>query len=138
VYRARSKAAHPSNRCTASSTRDGWNGLTTKSLAARLDRLDHQRLLTHRAAHQNLGLGMILADFPDCLDAPMSGITMSMVTRIGLQLAIFLHRLGARLRLADHLVPGLGENIGIIVRMKIASSQTSTVWPTVAPPSFTP
>src|SRR3977135_2492171 len=42
--------------------------LDDEVLRARLDRLDHQRLLAHRAAHKHLRLGIVLHDLPHRID----------------------------------------------------------------------
>jgi hypothetical protein len=46
---------------------------------------------------------------------------------VGFELPVFLDRLGAGFRLADDIVPAWVRMSVIMVRMKIASSQTSTV-----------
>src|SRR5689334_23278248 len=72
-------------------------------LGARLNRLDYQRLLAHRAAHEDLGVGIALADFPDGLDSAHVGHDDVHGHEIGLELAELLHRLEARLRLTHDL-----------------------------------
>src|SRR5688572_32736290 len=47
----------------------GLEWLDHEVLGTRLDGLHHQRLLPHRAAHQDLGVGIGLADLADGLDA---------------------------------------------------------------------
>jgi len=98
---------YPSTRWTASSTRDGWNGFTTKSLAPPGCR--HERLLPHRTAHQDLGVGIVLDDLAHGIDAAMSGITMSIVTRSGLSCGISppLGPVSAR----DDLESGLRQDV---------------------------
>ena len=94
---ARARAAPPRAR--------GWlERLDHEVLRARLDRLDDQRLLPHRAAHQDsCASGSNLQISRTASMPPMSGITMSIVTRSGLELLVLLHRLHARLGFADDL-----------------------------------
>src|SRR5688572_19590637 len=89
----------------------GLEWLDHEVLGTRLDGLHHQRLLPHRAAHQDLGVGIGLADLADGLDAAHVGHHDVHGDEIGLQLAVLVHRLHAGLGLTDHLEPGLGEDV---------------------------
>src|SRR5262245_39273387 len=80
-------------------------------LGACLNRLDHQGLLAHGAAHQNLGVGILLADLADRLDPAHIGHHDVHRYEIGLEVAILLHRLESRFRLADDLEAGLSQDV---------------------------
>src|SRR2546427_8845825 len=64
-------------------------------LRARLDRLHHERLLPHRAAHEDLRVGVVLHDLADGIDAAHVGHHDVHRDEIGPQLLVLLDRLGA-------------------------------------------
>src|SRR5205814_383737 len=80
-------------------------------LRSRLDRLDHQRLLPHRAAHQDLRVGILLDDLAHGIDAAHVRHDDVHGHEIGLELSVFLDRLGPRLRFAHDLETGLGQDV---------------------------
>src|SRR5438309_152595 len=125
--------AYPRTRWTASRTREGWKGLTTKSLApawiasttsACCPMALHIRIL---ASGSNLVISRT-ASMP-----PMSGITMSIVTRSGLS-CLYLSTACTPVSASPTTSkPAWARMSLIIVRMKMASSQTRTVWLTHPP-----
>src|SRR5919108_6234661 len=66
-------------------------------LRARLNRLDDERLLPHRAAHEDLGFGVLLDDLTHRVDAAHVRHDDVHGDEIGLELAVFLDRLRPRL-----------------------------------------
>src|SRR5260370_9456782 len=72
-------------------------------LSAGLDRFDDQRLLAHRAAHEDLGLGVVLDDLPPGVDPPHVRHPDAHGPEIGLELLVALHGLPAR--------PGLSHGL---------------------------
>src|SRR6185369_13336968 len=80
-------------------------------LGTRLDRLDHEGLLTHRAAHQNLRIGILLADLAYRFNA--AHIRHHDVHRdeVRLEFAIAVHRLTPGLRLTHYLESRLGKDV---------------------------
>src|SRR5260370_15002016 len=72
-------------------------------LSAGLDRFDDQRLLAHRAAHEDLGLGVVLDDLPHGVDPPPVRHPDAHGPEIGLELLVALHGLPAR--------PGLSHGL---------------------------
>src|SRR5213595_1068603 len=102
-------------------------------LRAGLDRFHHQGLLAHGAAHEDLRVGIILHDLAHRVDPPMSGITMSIVTRSGLSCRYFSTAWDPVSASPTTSKPACARMSLIIVRMKMASSQTRTVWLTHPP-----
>src|SRR6266849_1322857 len=86
-------------------------GLHHEILGPGLDRLDDQCLLAHRAAHENLRVGILLADLAHGLDPTHVGHDDVHRHEVGLELAVLLHGLQPRFRLADDLEAGLIENV---------------------------
>src|SRR5215210_803795 len=78
---------------------------------AGLDGLDHQRLLAHGAAHQDLGAGVFPDDLAHGVDPAHVGHHDVHRHQVGLELAVLLHRLHARLGLGHDLEAGLGEDV---------------------------
>src|SRR5207253_242830 len=75
--------AQPSTRCTASSTREGWNGFTTKSFAPAWI-ASTTRACCPMALHIRIfASGSCFTISRTASIPPMSGITMSIVTRSG-------------------------------------------------------
>src|SRR2546427_2810014 len=119
---------HPSTGWTASRTRDGWNGLTTKSLAPAW-------MASTTSACCPMALHIRIFASGSCLTIsrtasipPMSGITMSIVTRSGFSCRYFSTAwvpVSASPTTSNPACPRMSL---IIVRMKMASSQTRTVW----------
>src|SRR5690348_4840353 len=68
----------------------GLEGLDDKVFRARLDRLDHERLLPHRAAHENLRVGIVLHDLAYRVDAAHIGHDDVHRDEIGLELLVLL------------------------------------------------
>src|SRR6476659_6953930 len=79
-------------------------------LRARLHRLHHERLLAHRAAHQDLRVGIEARDLAHRVDAAHVGHDDVHRDEIGTQRLVALDRLYARLGLSDDLVAGFLEN----------------------------
>src|SRR5581483_11020176 len=120
----------PRTRCTASSTRDGWNGLTTKSFAPAWI-ASTTRACWPIALHIKIfASGSCLMISRTASIPPMSGITMSMVTRSGLSCLYFSTAWDPVSASPTISKPAWARMSLIIVRMKMASSQTRTVWPT--------
>src|SRR6266513_1496694 len=69
-------------------------------LRARLDRLDHEGLLTHGAAHEDLGVGIVLHDLAHRVDPAHVRHHDVHGDEIGLELAVLLA--GLRQDVADH------------------------------------
>src|ERR1043165_1516075 len=81
----------------------GLERLDDEVLGAGLNGLAHQRLLAHRAANQDLGIGILLADLPQCLDPGHVGHGDIHGDQVGLELAVFLDCLQSRFRLPHDL-----------------------------------
>src|SRR5215218_8054755 len=62
------RAASPQNALHGFEDSAGLERLDDEILRARLDRFDDQRLLPHRAAHQDLGVRVVLRDLADRVD----------------------------------------------------------------------
>src|SRR5689334_23337916 len=62
-------------------------------LGAGLDRFDDQCLLPHRAAHEDLRVGILLADLPHGFDPAHVGHYDVHRDQVGLELAVLLDRL---------------------------------------------
>src|SRR3989441_170346 len=124
---------YPSTRCTASRTRDGWNGFTTKSFAPAW-------IASTTSACCPIALHMRILASGSCFTIsrtasmpPMSGITMSIVTRSGLS-CLYLSTACTPVSASPTTSkPAWARMSLIIVRMKMASSQTRTVWLTHPP-----
>src|SRR5229473_743686 len=119
---------YPSTRCTASRTREGWNGLTTKSFAPAW-------MASTTSACWPIALHIRILASGSCLTIsrtasmpPMSGITMSIVTRSGLSCRYFSTACVPVSASPTTSNPACARISVIIVRMKMASSQTRTVW----------
>src|SRR2546428_7784001 len=80
-------------------------------LRAGLDRLDHQGLLTHGTAHEDLGIGIVLHDLAHRVDPAHIGHHDVHGDEIGLELPILLDRLRSRLRFAHDLEAGLRPDV---------------------------
>src|SRR2546430_11805953 len=80
-------------------------------LRPRLNRLDHQRLLAHRAAHEDFGVGVLLDDLAHGIDAAHVRHDDVHGDEIGLELAVFLDRLGPRFRFSHDLAPRPGQYV---------------------------
>src|SRR2546425_758630 len=80
-------------------------------LRAGLDRLDHEGLLTHGAAHEDLGIGIVLHDLAHRVDPAHVGHHDVHGDEIGLELPILLDRLRSRLRFAHDLESGLRQDV---------------------------
>src|SRR6266699_3668712 len=80
-------------------------------LRPRLNRLDHERLLAHRAAHEDLAVGARLDDLAHRIDAALVRHHAVHGDEIGLELAVFLDRLGPRLRFSHDLESRLGQDV---------------------------
>src|SRR4029077_6115352 len=78
----------------------GLERLHDEVLGARLDRLDHERLLPHRAAHEDLRFGIVLHDLAHGVDAAHVGHHDVHGDEIGPELLVLLDRLGPGLRFA--------------------------------------
>src|SRR5207245_1064734 len=76
-----------------------------------LDRLDHEGLLTHGAAHEDLGIGIVLHDLAHRVDPAHVGHHDVHGDEIGLELPILLDRLRSRLRFAHDLEAGLRQDV---------------------------
>src|ERR1700704_1022053 len=85
--------------------------LHDKILRAGLDRLDHEGLLAHRAAHENLGVGIVLHDLTHRVDPAHVRHHDVHGDEIGLELPELLDRLGSRLRFAHHLEASLCQDV---------------------------
>src|SRR5437764_10817678 len=72
-------------------------------LCTRLDRLDHEGLLAHGAAHEDLRVGIVLHDLAHRVDPAHVGHHDVHRDEIRLELPVLLYRLGSRLRFAHHL-----------------------------------
>src|SRR2546426_2876317 len=80
-------------------------------LRARLDRLDHEGLLTHRAAHQDLRVGVVLHDLPHRVDAAHVRHHDVHRDQVGLELLVPLDRLRAGLGFSHDLEAGLRQDV---------------------------
>src|SRR2546425_11799929 len=80
-------------------------------LRARLDRLDHEGLLTHRAAHQDLRVGVVLHDLPHGVDAAHVRHHDVHRDQVGLELLVPLDRLRAGLGFSHDLEAGLRQDV---------------------------
>src|ERR1019366_8891095 len=85
--------------------------LDDEVLGTGLDRLDHQRLLAHRAAHQDLCVGIPGDDGLDGIDAAHVGHHDVHGDQVGLDGLVPLHRLQAALGLARDFIPGTAQNV---------------------------
>ena len=121
--------AQPRTRCTASSTREGWNGLTTKSLAPAWIASTTSACCPMALHIRILASGSVLADLAHRLDAAHVRHHDVHRDEIGLELR-GTSRPPARPISASPTTsnPACVRMSLIIVRMKMASSQTSTVW----------
>src|SRR5713101_3514886 len=119
---------YPSTRCTASRTRDGWNGLTTKSLAPAWMASTTSACWPMALHIRILASGSCLTISRTASMPPMSGITMSIVTRSGLSWRYFSTAWVPVSASPTTSNPACARMSVIIVRMKMASSQTRTVW----------
>src|SRR6266550_156320 len=128
AYCDRSMRDYPSTRWTASSTRDGWNGLTTKSLAPAWMASTTSACWPMALHIRILASGSCLTISRTASMPPMSGITMSMVTRSGLSWRYFSTACVPVSASPTTSNPACARMSVIIVRMKMASSQTRTVW----------
>src|SRR5439155_326950 len=80
-------------------------------LRAGLDRLHHQGLLAHGAAHEDLRVGIVLHDLAHRVDPAHVGHHDVHRDEIGLELPVFLYRLRSRLRFAHHLEASLRQDV---------------------------
>src|SRR6266545_876757 len=119
---------YPSTRWTASSTRDGWNGFTTKSFAPAWIASTTSACWPMALHIRILASGSCLTISRTASMPPMSGITMSMVTRSGLSSRYFSTACVPVSASPTTSNPACARMSVIIVRMKMASSQTRTVW----------
>src|SRR5690242_14210312 len=119
---------YPSTRWTASSTREGWNGLTTKSLAPAWMASTTSACWPMALHIRILASGSCFTISRTASMPPMSGITMSIVTRSGLSCRYFSTACVPVSASPTTSNPAWPRMSLIIVRMKIASSQTRTVW----------
>src|SRR5256886_6441985 len=78
-------------------------GLHHEILRPGLNRLDHERLLAHRAAHEDLGVGILLDDLAHGIDAAHVRHDDVHGDEIGLELAGFLDPPGPRFRFSHDL-----------------------------------
>jgi hypothetical protein len=76
-------------------------GLGDERLRAGLNRLDNQRLLAHRGAHDDLGVGIVRDDLLDRGDAVHLGHDHVHRHEVGLKLFVLLYRLDAILSLSN-------------------------------------
>src|SRR5438552_4081952 len=119
---------YPRTRCTASRTREGWNGLTTKSLAPAWMASTTSACCPMALHIRILASGSCLTISRTASMPPMSGITMSIVTRSGLSCRYFSTACVPVSASPTTSNPACARISVIIVRMKMASSQTRTVW----------
>src|SRR6266545_813151 len=114
---SRLSARNSSAYCERSmeSTEDALDGLEDprrlerlhdEILRTGLDRLDHEGLLAHGAAHEDLRVGILLHDLAHRVDPAHVGHHDIHGDEVRLELPVLLHRLGSRLRLAYHLDAG--------------------------------
>src|SRR5207249_856144 len=130
---ARGPWNQPRTRWTASRTRDGWNGFTTKSFAPAWI-ASTTRACWPMALHMRIfASGSCFTISRTASIPPMSGITMSMVTRSGLSCRYFSTAWEPVSASPTTSKPACARMSLIIVRMKMASSQTRTVWLTHPP-----
>src|SRR4030095_8311975 len=80
-------------------------------LGARLDRLDHQGLLSHRATHEDLGGGILRADLAYRLNAAHIRHHDVHGDEVRLEFAIAVHRLAPGLRLTHYFESRLGKDV---------------------------
>src|SRR2546423_4662551 len=80
-------------------------------LRPRLDRLDHERLLAHRAAHEDLRVGILLDDLTHRIDPAHVRHDDVHGDEVGLELSVFLYRLRPRLRFSHDLEASLGQDV---------------------------
>src|ERR1043166_4572109 len=80
-------------------------------LRAGLDRFDHERLLAHRAAHENLRVGILLHDLAHRVDPAHVRHHDVHGDEIGLELPVLLDGLRSRLRFAHDLKAGLRQDV---------------------------
>src|SRR5881296_304988 len=85
--------------------------LDDEILRAGLNRLDDQGLLAHRAAHENLRVGILLDDLAHCVDPAHVRHHDVHGDEIGLELPVLLDGLRSRLRFAHHLKAGLRQDV---------------------------
>src|SRR2546428_12937552 len=83
----------------------GLERLDDEVFCSGLDRFDDQRLLAHRAAHQDLRVRVTLDDLAHGVDAAHVGHHDVHGDEVRLQLLVLLHALPAGLRFADNLEP---------------------------------
>src|SRR5207245_11534095 len=88
----------------------GLERLHDEVLRPRLNRLDHERLLPHRAAHEDLRVGVLLHDLAHRIDAAHVRHDDVHGDEIGLELSVFLDRLGPRLGFSHALEPRLAQD----------------------------
>src|SRR6266540_3277837 len=120
--------AYPRTRWTASRTREGWKGLTTKSLAPAWIASTTSACCPMALHIRILASGSCLTISRTASMPPMSGITMSIVTRSGFSCRYFSTACVPVSASPTTSNPAWARMSVIIVRMKMASSQTRTVW----------
>src|SRR5215217_417368 len=103
--------ASPQNALHCFEDSAGLERLHDEILCASLNGLDDQRLLTHGAAHQHLRVRVELRDLANRVDPAHVGHHDVHRDEIGTQLLVLLHRLHARLRLADDLESRLLQDV---------------------------
>src|SRR5256714_1602087 len=89
----------------------GLERLHHEVLGAGLNRLDDERLLPHRAAHQHLRVRIELGDLADGVDSAQCGHHDFHRDEVGLELLVLPHRLHARLRLSHDLESRLLQDV---------------------------
>src|SRR5215218_2149466 len=104
-------AASPQNALHGFEDSAGLERFYDEILCTSLNGLDDQRLLPHRAAHQDLGVHVELRDLADRVDATHVRHHDVHRDQIRTQLLVLLHRLYTRLRLADDLEPCLLQDV---------------------------
>src|SRR6266508_2532752 len=119
---------YPRTRWTASRTREGWKGLTTKSYAPAWIASTTSACCPMALHIRILASGSCLTISRTASMPPMSGITMSIVTRSGFSWRYFSTAWLPVSASPTTSNPAWARISVIIVRMKMASSQTRTVW----------
>ncbi len=108
---ARGRPCSAENALNRFENATGLERLDDEVLRAGLDRFDDERLLPHRAAHEDSRARVELADLAHGVDAAHVGHHDVHRHQIGAELAVLLYGLKSRLRLADDLEPGLSEDV---------------------------
>src|SRR5882762_5666899 len=80
-------------------------------LRAGLNRFDHEGLLAHGTAHEDLRVGILLHDLAHRVDTAHVGHHDVHGDEIGLELPVLLDRLGPRLRFTHDLEAGLRQDV---------------------------